>query len=242
MQAVILAAGIGSRLRDFHALPKGFLKIGEQCLIEQSIQHLAHHGIFDILIITGYGFEHYNHLAGQYTFISTRHNPLFQTFGSLYSLYLAKDWVQNDVLILESDILYEGRALGSLINAHVPNAIITSGFTQSEDEVYVSAQHNKLMNMSKNAHVLLAGTIIGEFVGLTKLSLAAYQSLIARLDKNVELLQQGHYDEHGLIDLTAQWPIECIFLPDLLWAEVDNQAHFIRATKVFAAIQIKESA
>lgn len=241
MQAVILAAGLGQRLRDVHTLPKGFLKIGEQCLINQSIKHLTDYAISDLLIITGYGFEHYNKLATQFSFISTRHNPFFQTFGSLYSLYLAKDWVRGDVLILESDILYEGRALGKLINTAAPNAIITSGFTQSGDEVYVSAQSQNLVNMSKNSQLLDNTLIIGEFVGLTKLSWTGFQRLITELETNAPLLQQGHYDEQGLVSLSAHNPIECIHLPDLLWAEVDCYAHFLRAKQVYAAIQNKET-
>ena len=241
MHAVILAAGLGNRLRDFHTLPKGFLKIGKHCLIEQSIQHLKDYDISDLLIITGYGFEHYHQLTQHYSFISTHHNLFFQTFGSLYSLYLAKDWVKDDVLILESDILYEGRALKTLISTVESDAIITSGFTQSGDEVYVSTKGNNLVNMNKNPEALLSSSIIGEFVGLSKLSLASFRCLITRLEKNTQLLEQGHYDEHGLVDLSSQRPIKCVHLPDLLWAEIDNHAHYIRAQQVHNAIQLKET-
>ena len=242
MQAIILAAGSGLRLRDFHVLPKGFLKIGDDYLIKQSIQHLNHYGISDILIVTGYGFEHYNQLVNHYASVTTQHNPLFQKYASLYSLYLAKKWVKDEVIILESDILYENRALNSLINSSAADAIIVSGFTQSGDEVYVSAKNKQLVDLSKNTNMLLEPSLMGEFVGLTKLSLPSFQSLIEKLEKNTELLQQGHYDEHGLVELSSQHAIECILITDLLWAEVDNREHFIRAQAVWQKIHAKELA
>lgn len=242
MQAIILAAGSGLRLRDVHTLPKGFLKMGGTCLIDQSIQHLTHHGISDVLIMTGYGCEHYQAWAQNYPFVTLQHNPFFQTFGSLYSLYLAKDWIDDDVLILESDIFYEGRALTLLIDTLHPDALVTSGFTYSGDEVYVSAEDNYLVKMSKNKNAHVEHDIVGEFVGLTKLSKSSFQCFITRVEHDLHLLQQGHYDEHGLVDLISACPLRCIHIPDLLWSEIDNLEHFIRAKDVYAKIQSKESA
>lgn len=242
MQAIILAAGSGLRLRDIHTLPKGFLKMGNTCLIEQSIQHLTHHGMSDVLMITGYGCEHYEQWAQNYPSVALQHNPFFQTYSSLYSLYLAKDWVSEDVLILESDIFYEGRALTSLIDAPYPDALVTSGFTYSGDEVYVSAEDNYLVTMSKNRHAHVDHDILGEFVGLTKLSRSSFQHFMTRIEHNLHLLHQGHYDEHGLVDLISTCPLRCIHMPDLLWSEIDNLDHFIRAKDVYAKIQSKEIA
>lgn len=53
--AVILAAGIGSRLRNIHNdKPKGFLQLGDKPIIEESIARLVFAGINEIIIVTGY--------------------------------------------------------------------------------------------------------------------------------------------------------------------------------------------
>lgn len=239
MQAIILAAGLGTRLREFHALPKGFLTFGGQTLVSLSLQHLLNQTISEILIITGYGFEHYNQLAKQHPFLTTQYNNRFDTYGNLYSLFLAKDWVQQDVLILESDILYESRALTEIVDNSATNAILTSGFTQSGDEVYVTALDQALTNMSKNKQLLAGTPIMGEFVGITKLCVQSFRYLIGQLEKNASLLHNGHYDEHGLVELAAHHPILCVQPPDLLWAEIDCHAHYMRAQRVYAAIQTR---
>ncbi|OAD22430.1 nucleotidyl transferase/aminotransferase, partial [Candidatus Thiomargarita nelsonii] len=53
--AVILAAGLGSRLKALGTdKPKGFLKLGEKSIIEESIEHLHNSGICNIIIVTGH--------------------------------------------------------------------------------------------------------------------------------------------------------------------------------------------
>ena len=96
--------------------------------------------------------------------------------------------------------------------------------------------------MKKNKDRLIPGSIIGEFVGLTKLSFASFQCLIHQLEDNTLLLQQGHYDEDGMVGLSSTCPIACIKLPDLLWAEIDNHAHYLRAQRVYSDILKKELA
>lgn len=241
MQAVILAAGLGLRLRGIHDLPKGFLQLGENTIIRESIWNLRQCGISEILIITGYAAVHYEALIASDDKLATCHNSHFDTYGSLYSLYQAKNWVREEIIVLESDIIYEQRGLKSLINHEAKNAILVSGWTQSGDEVYVETKNTTLLNMSKSRQYLSQTAIMGEFVGLTKLSFESYQHLVQRLASHPSLLHQGHYDEHGLVDLATQYSIECVHLPDLLWAEIDNHCHLIRAQKVYAEIQKKEN-
>src|SRR3990167_5719149 len=169
MQAVILAAGMGSRIRDIHVLPKGFISIGEQTIIEQSIAKLKNRGIENILVVTGFGAQHYESLAKQWE-LSTIFNAHYHDYGSLYSLYRAKEWVEDDFLLLESDIFYEARALDKIIQDENPTSIVISGETQSGDEVYVQAQGHKLINMSKQKNTLEVQNIAGEFVGINKIA------------------------------------------------------------------------
>ena len=114
--AVILAAGLGMRLRDaFSGKPKGLLAIGGQPLVERSIQQLMAHGINDIVVVTGYLAEEYEALADVYPYVRTVHNPSYADSGSMYSLYCARDAITGPFLLLESELLYENRALSTLL-------------------------------------------------------------------------------------------------------------------------------
>ena len=89
--AIILAAGTGSRL---HALgreqPKGFLRLGEQPIIVESLMRLQAVGVERVLLVTGHQAGCYQQLAADLGgLVRTLHNPLFDQSGSLYSLLLA---------------------------------------------------------------------------------------------------------------------------------------------------------
>lgn len=236
MQAVILAAGLGSRIREYHALPKGFICVGKEPIIVESIAKLKRQGITDILLVTGYRSECYESLAKTDASISTVHNPEYQNSGSLYSLYCAKDWVNDDFLLLESDLLYEERALSVLCKGQHETEILLSGPTDSGDEVYVQADAQQLVNMSKQVDSLNKDQIYGEFVGINKLSFQDYQQLIALLDDDSSLLMSGHYEEQGLVALAKQKSVYCLKIPDLLWCEIDNTDHLKKAQEKYSEL------
>jgi len=215
MQAVILAAGLGSRIRGYHDLPKGFIRVGEDPIIIESINTLKQYGINDILIVTGYRSDFYENLAEDVSGITTVFNSDYNHSGSLYSLYCAKDWAKEDFLLLESDLLYEARAVDIILKAEQPTVILLSGPTQSSDEIYVEADHHRLVNMSKKIDILNANHVFGEFVGINKLSLQDFQQLISIVENDTTLLNSGHYEEHGLVALTKQRSVYCLKVPDL---------------------------
>lgn len=238
MQAVILAAGMGSRIRDIHTLPKGFISIGDQTIIEASIEKLKDRGIQSILIVTGFSAQHYESLA-ETRKLSTFFNAHYHDYGSLYSLYCAQEWIQEDFLLLESDIFYEARALDKIIQDENATSILISGETQSGDEVYVQAQGNKLIKMSKQKNTLEIQDIAGEFVGINKIALRDFQYLINKLESNPMVLQSGYYEEDGLVMLAKDREITCIKIPDLLWGEIDNSAHLQRAKKIYEQFELE---
>lgn len=237
MKAVILAAGQGIRIRDHHILPKGFLEVGGQAIIEQSIAALHKVGIEEILLVTGYSDFAYRQLAERTVGLSWVHNPYYAEYASLYSLYCAKDWVDDDVLLLESDILYQERALSALLAASEKDVTLLSGTTCSGDEVYVQAAQSVLANMSKQPSKLEAAAIVGEFVGITKLSQASFQHLMALAAQDEALQHKGCYEEQGLVALSADRPIHCLKLADLLWCEIDNIAQWERAIAMYPQLR-----
>jgi len=236
MQAVILAAGMGVRIRKHHQLPKGFITLGEAPIILESVAKLKQQGIRDILIVTGYHATYYDELAETDACISTLFNEKFSDSGSLYSLYCTRDWIKDDFLLLESDLIYEARGITAICNTPQPNAILLSGRTQSGDEVYVEADHERLTNMSKKIGTLNQDQVLGEFVGINKLGLKDYQQLITLLDNNPSLLHSGNYEEDGLVELSKHSPVYCLKIPDLLWCEIDNFEHLQRAKNLYSKI------
>lgn len=227
--AVILAAGRGTRLagevRDY---PKGFLRVGEQPIIEESIQRLAAAGIADVLIVTGHCAGHYEELArrrpGQ---VRTAHNPLYAESGSMYSLYCARDLVQGPCLLLESDLVYEPRALEVLLAAPQEDAILLSGPTGAGDEVYVETSGGWLRAMSKRREAL-GGPPAGELVGISRLSPALLALMCRIAGEAFRTSLRYDYETDCLVAAARERLIACPLVPDLVWGEIDDPAHLAR--------------
>ena len=147
--AVILAAGRGQRLRNIGLeRPKGFLRIGELPIVEESVLRLLAAGIPKIVIVTGHLSEHYVELGRRYPgTIRLVHNSAFATTGSMHSLAVAQQCVDGDFLLLDSDLIYEQRALTEILADPAPNVLLVSGPTGSGDEVYVEA-HDRLTSQA----------------------------------------------------------------------------------------------
>lgn len=241
--AVILAAGQGTRLRSVvQDIPKGLLTVGDRTLVGQSISRLRKAGIDEIIIVTGYCAEHYDDFASEHgAHIRTVHNPKFSDSGSMYSLYCARSVAKPPFLLLESDLIYEQRALTTLLEDAAAEAILLSGATEAGDEVFVSTRDEMLQSMSKNPSAL-DGPVAGELVGITKISERLFREMIAISEKAFEKTLHVDYETDCLVAARRKIPIHCPLVEDLLWAEIDDENHFHRAYKtIYPAIVAKES-
>lgn len=212
MKAVILAAGLGSRL-GFHR-PKGLLTLGKETLVGRSLRLLRQAGLDEPTLVVG-------HLAQEYAPIcpSRLYNPDYASTGSLRSLLIAYRQLQDDLVVLESDLLYEPRALDRLLQCPNPDVILASGRTHAGDEVYVDAPHDRLRNLSKTA------ITDREFVGINRFS----KELLQELESWGETRPAAHYETDGLVALCHRRTIHVEFIPDLIWCEIDDPDHLRRA-------------
>jgi 2-aminoethylphosphonate-pyruvate transaminase len=227
--AVILAAGQGKRLRaEVSGYPKGFLRLGERPIVEESIRRLLASGVDDICVVTGYSAGHYDELARAYPgVVRTVHNADFARSGSMYSLYCARDAVRGPFLLLESDLVYEPRALAVLLAHPGPDAILLSGQTAAGDEVYVEAPGGVLKAMSKN-RARLGAEVAGELVGISLISAALFVVMQRIAAAAFERSLAFDYETDCLVAAGRERPIACPVVPDLLWGEIDDPAHLQR--------------
>ena len=98
--AVILAAGIGSRFVPFtFDTPKGLLKVNGQPMIERQIEQLHEVGIKDITIVVGYLKEEFDYLIDKYG-VSLVFNPEYAVKNNFVSVYFARDRLKNTYLLV----------------------------------------------------------------------------------------------------------------------------------------------
>lgn len=121
MQALILAAGTGSRLGKYTKdNTKCMLEVNGETLIKQTLEKLNNVGITKLILVVGYKKDNLiSHVGTQYKNIKIEYieNPIYNKTNNIYSLYLAKEKLaKDDTLLLESDLVFEESILIRLIN------------------------------------------------------------------------------------------------------------------------------
>ncbi len=121
MQAIILAAGMGKRLKELtRSNTKCMVKVNGVTLIDRMLHQLERYRLSRIVIVVGYKAQKLmSHIES--LDISTPvvfvNNPIYDVTNNIYSLALAKDWlVKEDTLLFESDLIFEDSVLEMLVS------------------------------------------------------------------------------------------------------------------------------
>ncbi len=244
LHAVILAAGMGTRLRPTgHSGPKGALVLHARSIIEESVHRLLRAGIERITLVTGYQSDFYDTVAGSMPDkINLVHNPVYADSGSMYSLYLARESVNGAFLLLESDLIYEQRALSLVLEHPAENLLLLSGKTGAGDEVYVATdQQRRLLAMSKQRDLLPA--VAGELVGISKISTMLFGTMCLYAGNYFREKNSLHldYETDAMVAAGHSVHIDCLTVDDLLWSEIDDAAHFRRAIEIDRLIRARDA-
>lgn len=232
--AIILAAGMGMRMRVLgKQMPKGYICLGTNVILEESISHLVAVGIRHIVIVTGHLAEFFEPLPAKYDgIVQLVHNPLYAESGSMYSLYCARHHLDEDFLLLESDIIYERRALTSCLENSDKNTVLLSGYTNSSDEIFVETNlEGHLVSMSKNRDDLGAA-IAGEFVGISKISQRLFGVMLSSAKESFLTTRHVDYETDCLVSSAGLVAVNCHLVEDLIWSEIDDASHLGRARNV----------
>lgn len=120
MQAIILAAGMGKRLKELtRDNTKCMVKVNGVTLIERMLKQLDKLNLSKVVIVVGYeGKKLINYIGGlkidtPITFID---NPVYYKTNNIYSLSLAKEYLcMEDTILLESDLIFEDDVLKELV-------------------------------------------------------------------------------------------------------------------------------
>ena len=121
MQAVVLAAGMGKRLKELTTNnTKCMIKVNGITLIERMLRQLEKRHLSRIVVVVGYkGKKLINYINGLYiqTPIVYVENPNYDRTNNIYSLALAKEFLrQDDTLLFESDLIFEDSVIDELLD------------------------------------------------------------------------------------------------------------------------------
>lgn len=143
MQGIILAAGMGKRLKELtNNNTKSMVKVNGVTMIERMLRKLDSLQLSKIIIVVGYkGKKLIEFVSGLgiTTPIEYIENEIYDKTNNIYSLYLAKDCLlTEDTLLLESDLIFESAVLNKLIENPYPNLALVAKYESWMDGTVVT--------------------------------------------------------------------------------------------------------
>ena len=150
MQGLILAAGMGKRLKE---LTKGntkcMVKVNGVRLIDRVLSQLAKLGLKRTVIVTGYeGANLRKHVGRKWNGMRIVYvdNPIYDKTNNIYSLALAADeLIKDDTLLLESDLIFEDCILAKMLSDPHPNLVCVDAYKAWMDGTCVTIGEDYLI-------------------------------------------------------------------------------------------------
>jgi L-glutamine-phosphate cytidylyltransferase len=225
MKAIIMAAGIGSRLKKINGdRPKCLIEVNGVSLISRSVSMLESRGITDISVITGYKSELIRaELQHRVRYFD---NPFFAVTNSIASLWLAKELLCDDVILMNADLYYEEEVLDTAI-AQSARAVMISDNTRIEDADFrFGIDGNRIV---KTGNKLSNAETDCEYVGIVRIDKSFVDTFKTRLEtmvKNGDLKNWWEGVLYAFIDDGTD--IYCKDVDNAFWSEVDDLRDYRR--------------
>ena len=234
--ALLLAAGIGSRLYPLTGdAPKCLTIVNGMSILERLIFSLNQHGFKRLVVVTGYMGNHIREFLGNQIgdiAIDYIFSPLYKTTNNIYSLWMAREIINEPFLLLESDLVFDE----SLLNAMLyPDRIAVAKVRPWMNGSCVT------INKSQQVKAFLAGNsdsfgaIKYKTVNIYSISLPSWHRIVKILDKRISDGKVNDYYETAFAEMIADGSLsfEIVSFDGKPWYEIDTLEDLANAEKLF---------
>ena len=244
MDAIILAAGMGKRLKGLTKdKTKCMITVNDVTLIERMLTQLDNLNLDKIVLVVGYHADKLKEFISTLdikTKIEYVSNEIFDKTNNIYSLFLAKDYLEkSDCLILESDLIFDDGILEDLVDDERPNLAVVAKFESWMDGTVVTIddEDNIVNFLSKNQFSFEEITEYYKTVNIYKFSKDFSKHFyIPFLEAYTKALGLNEYYEQVLkvIANFKESDIKVKKLDDEKWYEIDDIQDLNIAESIFA--------
>lgn len=238
MKALILNSGMGTRmgvLASNH--PKCMTEVSlKETIISRQLKQLAEYGVEEVIITTGpmdsilVNYCQSLELPIQITFVK---NPNYKETNYIYSIYCAKNYLDDDIILMHGDIVMENDVLDKVVNSETSCMVVSSSLSLPEKDFKAVVRDGKVVKVGV------------EFFNEAMAAAPVYKLLKKDwqlwLDKIVAYCEAGNtkvYAENALNELDGAANITALDVGNLLCAEIDDQKDL---AVVFAKLKEIES-
>ncbi|WP_183258047.1 phosphocholine cytidylyltransferase family protein [Bradyrhizobium sp. CIR48] len=244
--ALILAAGVGSRLRPLTDLnPKPLVQIHGTPILHNALYNLGRVGVEQVTIVVGYRKEVIQDACGsRFGSVAIKYveSPVYDRTGSAYSLWLARDaLVSGGHFLLEGDVFFEENVLRQLLISEEPDAAAVAPFDdlmQGSAVLLSDLGFISEFRLKQTARNLIAeGPPLYKTMNLLRLSASTLRTeVIPALDDMIRAGATQAYTEELLSYLveTQGLQLAAVRCDDLRWYEIDDAEDLRTAERIFA--------
>jgi choline kinase len=259
MQAVILAAGQGVRLRPMtEDCPKCLVKVQGKPMLEYQLEALVAAGVSDCVIVVGYLGAQVRHTYGD-DFQGMRlryvNNPVYDQTNNIYSLWLARGHVSDDVLLLESDLVFDPALLVDLLRTPGENVAVVDHFQPFMNGTVILANGDRAraMVLKRDQQPGFDLSVALKTVNIYKFSYATVSDLLMpALEEYVMQGQTDDYYEMVIANAVADGSMELdvLRMGSRVWAEIDTveeladaeRSGYWSGLRAQASVRVREAA
>jgi len=250
MQGLMLAAGMGKRLKKYTANnTKCMLKIQGKTLIERAVEALLAAGVNKLILVVGYQGENLKKFLleecqnpkikeMEFEFID---NDIFDKTNNIYSLSLAKEALANDdTIMLESDLIYDYELIKRIVDSKEPNLVSVAKYEQWMDGTVIKIDDDKnvLEFIEKKNFSFDELDEYYKTVNIYKFSKEfATKEFVPFLDAYIKAYGENEYYELVLkiIAHLSRSQLKAIEVSDLDWYEIDDAQDLDIANCMFSS-------
>lgn len=152
MKALILAAGLGTRLAPLtDNCPKSLVAVNGKPIIEKQIENLLLNDITDIIIVAGYKADILEKaIHSKWSKVHIINNTVYENTNNMYSAFLSERFLNNtEFLMMNADVFFDPSVIFDLLHFPASNAIVTDIGSYYEESMKVKEVHGKLEEISK---------------------------------------------------------------------------------------------
>jgi len=236
--ALLLAAGIGSRLHPLtQNEPKCLTIVNGMSILERLISSLNQHGFKRLVVVTGHMKNRIREFLGNQVGnikIDYVFSPLYKTTNNIYSLWMAREVINEPFLLLESDLVFDESLLDAML---YPDRIAVAKVQPWMNGSCVT------INKSQQVKAFLAdnadsfGEIKYKTVNIYSISLNSWYGIVKRLDKHISDGKVNRYYETIFAEMIADGSLsfEIVSFDGNPWYEIDTIEDLAKAEKLFSS-------
>lgn len=196
----------------------GLIKLRNKTLIEKHIEVLKKNNIKKIIFVIEEKIQYYCELEKKYSNIKFIENKIYKKTGNMYSLYLARNFIQEDFLLLDGDLVYQSKIIAEILENSKKNlTLIDKNIDERDDILYVDTKENKLINLSKDR--LSLQNISGQLIGISKIE---YKNYLKMIDKFTKINNSMYFYEYFFSDKEIFEEFNTLEKENIIWGEIDN--------------------